>query len=53
MSFRFTPEFRAQLVAAAAHEHRSQAGMIEILVRKFCAEAGIEPQAARSSRKKT
>ena len=28
MTFRFTPEFREQLIAAAAHEHRSQASFL-------------------------
>ena len=41
MTFRFTPELRIQLRAAAAYEHRSQASLIEVLVREFCAEKGI------------
>jgi hypothetical protein len=41
MTFRFTPEFRAQLIAAAAHEKRSQANLLEWLVGQYCEREGI------------
>jgi hypothetical protein len=41
MTFRFTPEFREQLIAAAAHEKRSQANLLEWLVGEYCERQGI------------
>jgi hypothetical protein len=52
MSFRFTPEFREQLIAAAAHEHRSQASFLEALVRNFCADTGLLSGALSPTRKR-
>lgn len=53
MSFRFTPEFREQLIAAAAYEHRSQAGFLETLVRNFCTDTGLISGAPGPMRKRT
>ena len=51
MTFRFTPEFRAQLVAVAAHEKRSQANLIEWLVEEHCAKVGVPIKQVRVRRK--
>ena len=51
MTFRFTPEFRAQLVAAATHEKRSQANLIEWLVEEHCAKVGVPVKEGRLRRK--
>ena len=48
----FTPEFREQLIAAAAHEHRSQASFLEGLVRNFCADTGLLSGASSPTRKR-
>jgi hypothetical protein len=36
LTARVTPEFKRALAAAAAHEHRSQAGFLEHLVLEYC-----------------
>jgi hypothetical protein len=47
MTFRFTPEFRAQLIAAAAHEKRSQANLLEWLLGEYCEREGITTKKRR------
>ena len=53
MSFRFTPEFREQLIAAATYEHRSQASFLETLVRNFCTDTGLISGVPIPMRKRT
>ena len=42
MSFRFTPEARERLLAAATHQRRSQANLLEWLLEDYCRRAGLE-----------
>ena len=41
LNLRVSPELKAAVKDAAAREHRSVANLIEWLVRRHCAEAGI------------
>jgi hypothetical protein len=41
LTFRIKPYLKEALRAAAAHEHRSIANMIEVLIRDYCGENGI------------
>jgi hypothetical protein len=41
MTFRFTAESRARLLAASEHESRSQANFLERLLEEYCSRAGI------------
>ncbi len=42
LTFRIAPELKEALREAAAHEHRSIANMVEMLIRKHCEQHGIE-----------
>jgi hypothetical protein len=44
MSFRFSPRLKRHLVAAAKHEHRSQANFLEQLVYDFCERYNVAPR---------
>jgi hypothetical protein len=53
MTFRFTDDFRRQLIAAAAQERRSQAILIETLVYAFCSSQEVtEPRSVTPGRPK-
>jgi hypothetical protein len=42
VSVRVEPKIKAALLAAAEHERRSIANMVEVMVLTFCRERGIE-----------
>jgi hypothetical protein len=44
MSFRFSPRLKRHLVAAAMHEHRSQANFLEQLVYDYCGRYNVAPR---------
>lgn len=41
-SFRLNPMLLAALKAAAEREHRSQANMLEVMVREYCTLHGVD-----------
>ena len=41
VTFRIDPAVKEALRAAAAHEHRSIANMVEVLIRDYCGRNGI------------
>ena len=41
LTFRIEPALKEALRAAAAHEHRSVANMVEMLIRDWCSRNGI------------
>lgn len=41
-SFRLNPTLLAALKAAAEREHRSQANMLEVMVREYCTLHGVD-----------
>lgn len=41
LNLRIDPAIKEALRVAAAHEHRSIANLIEVLVRQHCGQAGI------------
>ena len=41
VTFRIDPSVKEALRTAAAHEHRSIANMVEVLIRDYCARNGI------------
>jgi hypothetical protein len=41
LNLRIEPGLKAAVRQAAAQEHRSVANMVEVLIRRHCAEAGI------------
>lgn len=41
LTFRIEPALKEALRAAAAHEHRSVANMVEVLIRDWCSRNGI------------
>lgn len=41
LNLRIDPAVKEAIRAGAAREHRSVANMVEILIRRHCAEAGI------------
>jgi len=41
-SFRLSQEMLTALREAAEKEHRSQANMLEVMVRAYCAQHGVE-----------
>lgn len=51
MSFRFSPRLRRYLIAAAEHEHRSQANFLEQLVYDFCERYNVAPPSVAVRRK--
>ena len=53
MSLRISPECRQLLEAAASHEHRTIANMIEYLVIDFCKRNRIETQVLSAGSFKT
>jgi hypothetical protein len=42
LTFRIDPGVKEGLRNAAAHEHRSIANMVEVLIREYCKRNGIE-----------
>ena len=42
LTLRIDPDLKESLRAAAEHEHRSIANMIEVLIRSHCERHGIE-----------
>jgi hypothetical protein len=49
LNLRIDPGLKAAVRTAASQEHRSVANMIEVLIRRYCDEAGI----SINDRKKT
>lgn len=48
LNLRIDPSLKAAIKAGAAREHRSVANMVEMLIRRHCAQAGIPiPQISR------
>lgn len=47
-SFRLNPTLLAALKAAAEREHRSQANMLEVMVREYCTLHGVDVAATTS-----
>lgn len=41
LNLRINPSIKAAVREAAAREHRSVANMVEVLIRRYCDEAGI------------
>lgn len=41
LNLRIEPTLKAAVRVAAAREHRSVANMVEVLIRRHCAESGI------------
>ena len=41
VTFRINPAVKEALRTAAAHEHRSIANMVEVLIRDYCGRNGI------------
>jgi hypothetical protein len=54
LNLRINPSIKAAVREAAAREHRSVANMVEVLIRRYCDEAGITipEQLDRSARNK-
>ncbi len=42
LTFRIEPGLKEALRAAAVREHRSIANMVEVLIRDYCSQNGIE-----------
>ena len=42
LNLRINPSIKAAVREAAAREHRSVANMIEVLIRRYCDQAGID-----------
>lgn len=43
LTVRLLPTVKPALALAAAHEHRSMANMIEVMVLDYCSRSGIAP----------
>ena len=41
LNLRINPSIKAAVREAAAREHRSVANMVEVLIRRYCDDAGI------------
>jgi predicted HicB family RNase H-like nuclease len=41
LTYRVKPELKELLLIAAAHEHRSIANMVEVMIRDYCDRNGI------------
>ena len=42
LTFRITPQLKKALCEAADREHRSIANMVEVLIRNYCMQNGID-----------
>lgn len=42
LTFRIEPEIKEAVRTAAAHEHRSIANMIAVMIRDYCGRVGVE-----------
>lgn len=49
LTFRIAPDLKEALRVAASHEHRSIANMVEVMIRDYCAQHGINVQSAEKT----